>query len=166
VTGTFNPASVTLNTTPATAKLTLVVPYTTIPSAPGAASAIVVKAAAGAVEATANANFKVAPQLAAGGGAKNIDTWGGPTFGQNAVPLQTQAGNGINFVVKNLDSAAHEVHGQNGFPHGAAVVAPGGLDNKVRVLDPAAANINASGYIHGETNGTSVGFKVLVNKAP
>ena len=78
----------------------------------------------------------------------------------------TQAGNGITFVVKNLDSTAHEIHGQNGFAHGSAAIPPGGTDSKIRVLDPANANINASGYIHGETNGTSVGFKVQVNKAP
>lgn len=183
VTGTFAPATVTAGTAPATSKLTLTVPFTTVPSAPGAPSAIVVKATSGSTVATANANFKVNPQvtltvpvnttalLAAGGGAKNVDGWGGPTFGANAVPLQTQAGNGITFIVKNLDSAPHEVHGQGGFAHGAAVIAPGAVDSKSRVLDPAAANFAASGYIHNaqganEANGTAVGFKVLVNKAP
>jgi hypothetical protein len=178
VTATFSPASVTLNTTAATSKLTLTVPYTTLPSAPGAASAIVVKAASGAVEATANANFKVNPKvtltipvnsgalLAAGGGAKNIDGWGGPTFGANAQPLQTQAGNGITFVVKNLDSTPRTVHGQGGFPHGDGAVPVGGTDPKSRVLNPANGNINSSGYLHGVANGTAVGFKVIVNKAP
>lgn len=178
VTGTFAPATVTAGTAPATSKLTLTVPFTTVPSAPGAPSAIVVKATAGSTVATANANFKVNPQvtltvpvnttalLAAGGAPKNIDAWGGPTFGANAVALQTQAGNGITFIVKNLDSAPHLVHGQNGFPHGAAAIAPGAVDSKSRVLDPAAANIASSGYIHQELNGTAVGFKVLVNKAP
>ena len=178
VTATFTPATVTVNTTPATAKLTLMVPYTTLPSAPGAVSAIVIKAASGATEATANANFKVNPKvtltipvnaaalIAAGGGAKNVDGWGGPTFGANAVPLQTQAGNGITFVVKNADSVAHQIHGQNGFAHGDIKVLAGAIDPKGRVLDPANANINSSGYIHGEANGTAVGFKVLVNKAP
>ena len=178
VTATFAPASLTLNTTPATAKMTLMVPYTTLPSPAGGASALVVKATSGAAEATANANFKVVPRvtltipvntaalLKAGGGTKYLDAWGGPTFGANAVPLQTQAGNGITFIVKNLDSVAHEIHGSGGFAHGSAKIAPGGTDTKVRVLDPAAANITANGYIHGETNGTAASFKVLVNKAP
>ena len=178
VTATFTPASLTLNTTPATAKMTVMVPYTTLPSPVGGSSAIVVKATSGAAEATANANFKVVPRvtltipintaalLKAGGGSRFLDTWGGPTFGANAVPLQTQAGNGITFVVKNLDSVAHEIHGNGGFAHGSAKVAPGGTDPKVRVLDPAAANISANGYIHGEANGTAASFKVLVNKAP
>jgi hypothetical protein len=178
VTATFSPASVTLNTTPVTAKLTLDVPFTTIPSAPGAASAIVIKAASGAAEATANANFKVNPKvtmtipvnsaalLAAGGGAKLVDGWGGPAFGSSPVTLQTQAGNGITFIVKNADSTPRQVHGQGGFPHGDIAVPAGEADPKSRVLDPANANINSSGYIHGATNGTSVGFKVTVNKAP
>jgi hypothetical protein len=178
VTATFVPTSVTLATAPVTAKMTLTVPYTTIPSAAGKPSAIVVKVAAGNAAGTANANFKVNPQvtltipvncaalLAAGGGAKTLDTYGGPTFGANAVPLQTQAGNGITFIVKNLDSVAHEIHGNGGFPHGSAKIPAGGTDTKVRVLDPAAADIKASGYIHGEANGTAAGFKVLVNKVP
>lgn len=177
VVATFSPASVTLNTTAATSKLTLQVPYGTLPSAPGAASAIVIKAASGAIEATANANFKVNPKvtltipvnsaalLAAGGGAKNVEGWGGPTFGANATALQTQAGNGITFIVKNADSTPRTVHGQNGFPHGDGNVAPGATDPKSRVLNPANGNINASGYLHGVANGTAVGFKVIVNKA-
>jgi hypothetical protein len=178
VVATFSPAKVTLNTTAAKSKLTLQVPYGTLPSAKDAASAIVVKAAAGAVEATANANFKVNPRvtltipvnaaalIAAGGGAQNVDGWGGPTFGANATPLQTQVGNGITFIVKNADSTPHEVHGQGGFPHGDVKVAPGGVDPKSRVLNPANGTINASGYIHGEANGTAVGFKVIVKPAP
>ena len=178
VTATFAPASVTLGTAPMIAKMTVMVPYTTVPSPVGGASAIVVKATSGAAEATANANFKIVPRvtltipintaalLKAGGGSKFLDTWGGPTFGANAVPLQTQAGNGITFVVKNLDSVAHEIHGNNGFAHGSAKVEPGGTDTKVRVLDPKVANISANGYIHGEANGTAASFKVMVNKAP
>lgn len=177
VTAAFSPASVTVNTTPVTSKLTLTVPYTTVPSAAGAPSAIVIKATSGAAEATANANFKVNPKvtltipvnaaalLAAGGGAKKVDGWGGPSFGTAPVALSTQAGNGITFIVKNADSVPHHVHGQNGFPHGDGPVPAGAEDPKSRVLNPANANINASGYIHGEDNGTSVGFTVIVNKA-
>lgn len=178
VTATFAPASLMLGSAPVVSKMTVMVPYTTLPSPIGGASAIVVKATSGSAEATANANIKVVPRvtltmpintaalLKAGGGSKFLDTWGGPTFGANAVPLQTQAGNGITFVVKNLDSVAHEIHGNGGFAHGSATIAPGGTDTKVRVLDPKAANINANGYIHGEANGTAASFKVMVNKAP
>jgi hypothetical protein len=175
VVATFTPASVTLNTTPVTSKLTLQVPYTATPSAVGAASAVVVKAASGAVEATANANFKINPKLtmtipvnasaleAAGGGAKNVDGWGSPAFGAAPQPLSTQAGNNIVVVVKNLDSTPHIVHGNAGFPHGDVAVAPGGVDPKARAL---VAGVQTSGYIHGETNGTSVGFQIKVNTAP
>ena len=177
VVATFLPASVTLNTTPVTSKLTLQVPFTATPSAAGAASAVVIKAASGAVEATANANFKVNPKitmtipvnsaalLAAGGGAKNVDGWGSTVFGTAFAPLTTQAGNPIAVIVKNADSAAHIVHGNAGFVHGDTgnPVPPGGIDPKTRTL---AAGVNTSGYIHGETNGTSVGFKIGVATAP
>jgi hypothetical protein len=177
VVATFVPASVTLNTTPMTSKLTLQVPFTATPSAAGAASAVVIKAAAGAVEATANANFKVNPKLtmtipvnsaallAAGGGAKNVDGWGSPAFGAAQQALSTQAGNPIVVVVKNADSAPHIVHGNAGFPHGdtANPVPAGGIDPKTRSLN---AGVTTSGYIHGETNGTSVGFGIKVNTAP
>jgi len=182
VTGTFVPATVTANTTAVTSKLTLTVPFTTIPSAPGATSALVVKATSGATEATANASFKVNPKitltipvnttalLAAGGGAKNVDGWGGPTFGSSPVALQTQGGNGITAVFKNLDSTPRQFHA-DGIAHGVGLIAPGAVDPKSRVLDPAAADIKGSGYIHNtgglnEGNGRVVGFQLIVKKAP
>ncbi len=174
---TFTPAKVTLNTTPVTSKMTIVVPYTAAPSAAGASAAIVVKAAAGATEATANANFKINPKmtmtipvnsaalLAAGGGPKNVDGWGSAAFGTAQTPLQTQTGNGISVIVKNADSAPRTVHGNAGFPHGDGAVAPGATDPKVRTLLPG---VNTSGYLHGEAGnvGTSVGFRITVNQAP
>ena len=84
-------------------------------------------------------------------------------MGATPQPLQTQAGNGISVTVKNLDSTAHIVHGNTGFPHGDIAIAPGGVDTKVRTLQ---AGVTTSGYIHGETNGTSVGFAIKVNTAP
>jgi len=177
VTAAFSPATVTLNTTPATAKLTITVPYTAVPSAPNTSIPLVVKATAGAVSATANANFKINPRvtltipvnsaalLAAGGGAKLVDGWGGPAFGSAPAELQTQVGNGITFVVKNADSTPRTVHGQNGFAHGDIAVPPGQNDPKSRVLNPANGTIASSGYLHGETNGTSVGFRVTVKQA-
>lgn len=178
-TAAFNPASVTLNTTPVTSKLTVTVPYTAVPSAAGAASAVVVKAAAGAIEATANANFKVNPKvtmtipvnsaaLIAAGGNKRIDAWAGPAFGTAPQPLKTQAGNNIVFVVKNNDSAPRTVHGNGGaagFAHGDGAVAPGATDPKVRAYGPGT---NANGYLHGETNnaGVAVGFGFTIVAAP
>ena len=177
VTATFAPATVTLGAAAVTTKLTLMVPYTTVPTPKDSAAAIVVKATAGQGEATANANFKVNPQVtltvpmnataleAAGGGSMQLDTWGGPTFGKNGVPLSTQGGNAINLLIKNLDSTPHEIHMPNNL-HGNAKIPAGGMDSKVRTLDPAASTVNASGYIHGEPNGGSVGFKLSVVKAP
>lgn len=176
VTAVFNPASVTLGTAPVTSKMTITVPYEVAPTAPGQQSALVIKAAAGAIEATANANFKVNPKvtltipvnsaalIAAGGGAKNVDGWGGPAFGTAPKPLQTQLGNNITFVVRNADSTARTVHGQNGFAHGDGPVAPGAIENKTRAYPPG---LTASGYLHGEPNnvGTVAGFTVRIVQA-
>jgi hypothetical protein len=175
-TGVFNPASVTLATAPVTSKLTITVPYTAVPSAAGTGTAIVVKAASGAIAATANANFKVNPKvtfnipvnadaLRAAGGVRYVDTWGGPSFGTAPAPLSTQAGNGIVFVVKNNDSVGHIVHGSNGFAHGstATPIPPGGTDPLARTLNVGA---NASGYLHEGANTTSMSFRVTVAAAP
>ncbi len=181
VTATFSPASVTINTTPATAKMTLQVPYTTVPSAPGAASAVVVKAMSGAVEATANANFKVNPKvtltipvntaalLAAGGGAKNVDGWGGPGFGTKPLALQTQKGNNIAVEVVNKSDSPQTVHGNGnvGFIHDNGATAPGEVSKTVRSLPPGTnPNGATSCYLHGVANGTSVGCVVRVDLAP
>jgi hypothetical protein len=175
-TATFNPASVTLGAAPMTSVMSLTVPATATPSAAGAASAIVVKAASGATEATANANFKVNPKitmtipvnadaLRAAVGVKYVDGWFGPTFGTAPAPLTTQAGNPIAVVVKNADSVAHIVHGNAGFVHGDTgnPVPAGGTDPKTRTL---AAGVNTSGYLHEGANGTSVSFRITVNTAP
>ncbi|MDB5216628.1 MAG: hypothetical protein JWO86_4555 [Myxococcaceae bacterium] len=174
-TGTFSPTSVTLNTTAVTSKLTIKVPATVAPSASGAASPIVVKAASGATEATANANFKVNPRITmtipvnanamrAAVGTRYVDGWAGPMFGSAPAPLQTQSGNAITVVVKNADSTSHIVHGNAGFAHGdtANPVPPGGTDPKNRTL---AAGVNTSGYLHDGSNGTSESFRISVNTA-
>ena len=174
-TGTFLPTSVTLNTTSVTSKLTIKVPATVAPSAAGAPSAIVVKAASGTTEATANANFKVNPKitmtipvnanaLRAAVGTRYVDGWAGPIFGTAPEALQTQSGNPITVVVKNADSTSHIVHGNAGFAHGDtnAPVPPGGIDPKNRTL---AAGVNTSGYLHDGSNGTSESFRISVNAA-
>jgi hypothetical protein len=177
-TGTFSPATVTLNTTAVTTKLTIKVPAGTVPSAPGAASALVITASvpgttAAAVEATANANFKVNPKITmtipvnadamrAAVGTRYVDGWFGPMFGSAPAPLQTQAGNGITVVVKNADSVPHIVHGNAGFVHGdtANPVPAGGIDPKNRTLN---AGVKTSGYLHEGANGTSESFQITVN---
>lgn len=175
-TATFNPASVTVGAAPVTSVMSLTVPATATPSAAGAASAIVVKAASGTTEATANANFKVNPKISmtipvnadalrAAVGTRYVDGWFGPTFGTVPAPLTTQAGNPIAVVVKNADSAPHIVHGNAGFVHGdtANPVPPGGIDPKTRTLQPG---VNTSGYLHDGANGTSESFRITVNTAP
>ena len=181
-TGTFLPAMVTLNTTAVTSKLTIKIPAGTAPTAPGAAAPLVVKASApgmaggAAVEATANANFKVNPKITmtiplnadamrAAVGTRYVDGWFGPMFGSAPQPLQTQAGNGITVIVKNADSVPHIVHGNAGFVHGdtANPVPAGGTDPKNRTLAPG---VNTSGYLHEGANGTSESFRITVNTAP
>lgn len=175
-TAAFAPASVTLGTTPVTSKMTITVPLTAAPTPLDGVAAIVVKAAAGTVQATANANFKINPKITmtipvnsqamlAAGGTKFVDGWGSPMFGTAPAPLKTQTGNGITVVVKNADSAPRTVHGNGAFLHGANAVAPGGTDSRVRVLNPGATG---DGYLHGETNnvGTSVAFRISVVAVP
>jgi hypothetical protein len=181
-TATFVPATVTLNTTAVTSKLTLKVPASSAPSATGVVEALVIKASApgaaggSAVEATANANFKVNPKITmtipvnadamrAAVGTRYVDGWFGPMFGTVPAPLQTQAGNPITVIVKNADSVSHIVHGNAGFVHGdtAVPVPPGGTDPKNRTLAPG---VNTSGYLHEGANGTSESFRITVNTAP
>ena len=181
-TGTFSPATVTLNTTAVTSKLTIKVPATNAPSAAQAVDSLVIKAsvagvgAAMPVEATANANFKTNPKInmtipvnadamRAAVGTRYVDGWFGPIFGTAPAPLQTQAGNPITVIVKNADSVSHIVHGNAGFVHGdtANPVPPGGIDPKNRTL---AAGVKTSGYLHEGVNGTSESFQITVNTAP
>jgi hypothetical protein len=180
-TGTFAPATVMLNTTAVTSKLTIKVAPDAAPSAAGAVDALVIKASApgaagaAAVEATANANFKANPKILmtipvnadamrAAVGTRYVDGWFGPIFGTAPAPLQTQAGNPITVVVKNADSVSHIVHGNAGFVHGdtANPVPPGAIDPKNRTL---AAGVMTSGYLHEGTNGTSESFRITVNTA-
>jgi hypothetical protein len=180
-TGTFAPATVTLNATAMTAKLTIKVPATAAPSEAATPSALVIKASApgtaggAAVEATANANFKVSPKITmtipvnadamrAAVGTRYVDGWFGPIFGSAPEALQTQADNPITVIVKNADSVSHIVHGNAGFVHGdtAVPVPPGAIDPKNRTLK---AGVMTSGYLHEGTNGTSESFRITVNTA-
>lgn len=147
------------------------------------AVALTIKGTAGTQTATAPANFKVLPKitmtiptnsaalLAAGGGTKFTDEWGGESFGPSATPLLTQSNNPIVVLVKNEDSTPRTIHGPggtNGFAHGAGNVAPGEFEMqngapRQRTFTPGA---NTSGYLHGPANGQAVSFHLKVSTAP
>lgn len=181
--GTFNPIKLTLGAAAQTAKLTLDVPVTTVCSAPGQSSALVVTAKSatdGSITATGNANFKVNPKmlltipmnidaLRAAGGVKYIDQWG-EAFGTNQQALRTQAGNGIVVTVKNGDSKPHVVHGNNGFAHGdsgnpipANSIEMQNGSPRLRTLN---VGVDSNGYMHEGGNGPSVSFRIKVASAP
>lgn len=179
-TGTFTPAKVTLNTTPATAKLLIKVPVTAAPTAPGGSSPLVITAKSAAIVATANASFKINPKLKLTipmnidalrtTGTLFLDQWG-PAFGANPTPLQTQAGNGIVVTVFNADSKAHIIHGNAGFAHGntnaGQEVQPNAFEltngaPRTRTFLPGA---NVNGYPHEGAAGASAGFRISVKAA-
>lgn len=186
VTATFTPATVTVGAAPAAAKLVLASPYTAIPSAPNASSAIQVVAKAGTVQASANANFKINPKMTltipmnldalrqANVGTQFQNQWG-TAFGATPTTLKTQEGNGIVVVVRNADSTAHIVHSGGAFPHGdtARPIAPNDFEKladgtvRTRTLSPTAATpVNVAGYPHEGANGPSVSFQIRVQAAP
>jgi hypothetical protein len=193
-TATFTPASVTLNTTAATAKLLLKVPVTSVPSAPGASSAVVITATSGTVVATANASFKINPKMKLtipvnidalrSTGTKFLDQWDS-AFGANPTALKTQTGNGIVVTVYNADSKGHIVHGNNGFQHGAttytdaqgatqaALIPPNSFEPSVAgnpASPPRTRTLNpgasVNGYPHEGGAGASAGFQISVVAAP
>ena len=179
-TGTFTPATVTLNTTPATAKLLLKVPVTAAPTAAGGSSPLVITAKAGAIAATANASFKINPKMKLTipmnidalrtTGTLFLDQWG-PAFGANPTPLQTQAGNGIVVTVFNADSKAHIIHGNAGFAHGNTTAGQEVQPNAFELVNGAprtrtflpGASVN--GYPHEGGAGASAGFRISVKAA-
>jgi hypothetical protein len=161
--------------------MTIMVPVTTVPSAPGASSAIVVTAKSGNITATANANFRVNPKAvltipmnidalrAANVGTVYRNEWG-TEYGQTQTPLSTQVGNGIVFTVFNADSKPHIVHGANGFAHGdtANPIAPNSLEMTNGAPRTRTFNVgaNVNGYPHEGANGPSASFRIRVNQAP
>ena len=160
VTAAVSPASVTLNTTPATAKVTFTVEAGAAPTPDGVAAAI--EATSGATKATANLTFKVNNRITATI-VTNADAMRqanqkfalfGPTFDGS-----TTFTKGIQVVVKNGDSVKHVIHGSNGFVHGQSAIDPGDTDvvdgKEYRTLGSG----NPNGYIHGEQNGTDGSFK-------
>jgi len=178
---TFAPATVTLGAAPVTAKLTLKVPVTAVPSPAAGSTALVVTATAGTVVATANANFKINPKVKLTipmnidalrtTGTKFLNEWG-TAFGATPTALKTQAGNPIVVTVFNADNKTHIVHGNNGFQHGSTTagqeVQPNAFEMqngapRVRSLPPGA---NVNGYPHEGGAGQSAGFQISVVAAP
>jgi hypothetical protein len=134
---------------------------------------LTIKGTSGSQTATALANFKVLPKitmtvptnsqaLLQAGGTHFLAAWGDQAFADGS-PLLTQTDNPIVVTVKNEDSTARTVHGDNGFKHGAGPIAPGETDSTARSIKPG---VNGSGYLHGVTNGTAVGFKFIVKATP
>jgi hypothetical protein len=186
VTAVFTPATLTVGAAPATAKLVLTSAVSTVPSAANTSTPLQITATAGAVKATANANFKVNPKVtltipmnidalrAANVGTQFLNQWG-TAFGATPTPLKTQEGNGIVVVVRNADSTAHIVHSGGAFAHGdtARPIQPNDFEKladgtvRTRTLSPTGASpINVAGYPHEGANGPSVSFRVQVQVAP
>lgn len=180
-TAAFAPASVTLGAAAVTAKLTIDVAVTSVPSAPGASSPIEVAATSGSIRATANANFKINPRATLviplnidalrSTGTNYLDQWG-PAFGANPTPLRTQEGNPIVFTVYNADSKLHIVHGNNGFQHGSTTAGQEVQANAFEMQNgeprtrSLAVGANITGYPHEGANGQSAGFRISVQAAP
>jgi hypothetical protein len=187
-TGTVNlsvdglPAGVTAAPASGTPGTPVTLKLVSTTSAPISAADIplTVKGVSGAQTATAPTSFRVNNQvtmtipvnagalLAAGGGAKTVDGWGGDAFGPAATPLLVPAGQKVEVKVKNLDSTPRQIHGPNGngFAHGNEQIPPGAYEGgnanpRIRAFGPG---VNTSGYLHGPANGNAVGFK-LVTKA-
>ena len=181
VTATFDTPTVNMTTGTATAKITYKVdPTAALSSKP---SAITVKATAGAATATANANFKVNPQItfhipvnmAALQKAGTLsDLWAGAAFGATPTVLQIPSDvAGVTVIVHNDDSSSHIFHTEGGsmFPHGDTanpipaasfeVDPTDATKNRTRTL---LAGLNHSGYSHDLNSGG--GYQIKTAAAP
>lgn len=132
---------------------------------------LVVKATSGGVEATANANVKIAPKVtvtipmnvdALRGASQLRSQYGGDVFaGQGS--FKTQPGNGIVVSVFNADSKSHIIHGPGGsFPHGNESIAPNSFEGRTRTLDVGA---NVTAYLHDGDQGQGASFQIKVDAA-
>lgn len=169
-----------LTVTPgAPGKLVIKAALTAIATAPGGSVPLVVTGRSGAVSATANANFKIAPRVtltipmnvdALRQAAISYRDEYGDAFGSNQQALRTQQGNGIVVTVFNADSKAHIIHGANGFAHGntGAPIQPSSFEMnggspRTRTFSPGA---NVNGYPHDGNNGQGASFRIKVVAAP
>jgi len=143
-----------------------------------AAAPLVFTATSAGESATANANFKVLPKvevripvnaqaLLAAGGTVYRDEYG-TAFGKNPTTMKTQADNAIQLTIYNADSKQRVIHFPGSIGHGDAnnPIQPGayemqGGNPRVRSLRPG---LNATGYFHGDTNGTAASFRLIVGQ--
>ena len=168
-------------TTPTTVEIKLTAAVDAIATAPNTSSALVITGRSGSVNATANANFKVAPKLkltipvnvdALRAAAVNYrDEWGA-AFGANQKALRTQQGNGIVVSVFNADSKQHIVHGASGFAHGSTTagdeIKPNSFEMTNGAVRTRTLNVgaNANGYPHDGAQGVGASFRIKVEAAP
>jgi hypothetical protein len=175
---TASPATATVNGAAASVKLTLNAALTAPVSADQIA--LTIKGTANGQTATATANFKVNPKVTLtipmniaalkGAGTTYRDEWG-DAFGSNPQNLLTQANNPIVVTVFNADSAAHIIHGQNGFAHGDTnnPIQPNSFEEqngapRIRSFKPGA---QGTGYPHDfGTQGPGASFHMNVGSAP
>lgn len=176
---TAAPATANVAGGPATAKLTLQASYNTPVTPANESVPLVVTAKSGGAQATANANFKVAPRVKitipvnvdALRGASQLRSEYGEAFGPNGQPLLTQPGNGIVVTIFNADSKPHVIHGPGGsFPHGntGAPIQPNsfemaGGNPRTRTLNVGA---NVTAYLHDGNAGQGASFRIRVAAAP
>lgn len=174
---TAAPASGTPGT-PIALKLTSAYDAAVTPKATPAA--LTITGTSGAEKATANANFKINPKvevripvnaqaLLAAGGTVYRDEYG-TAFGKNPATMKTQADNGIQLTIFNADSKQRVIHFPGSLGHGDAnnPIQPGAYEMqngnpRIRTLKPGT---NATGYFHGDANGTAASFKLQVAAAP
>lgn len=172
---TAAPASGTPGT-PIALKLTSAYDATVTPKTTPAA--LTITATSGTEKATANANFKINPKvevripvnaqaLLAAGGTVYRDEYGA-AFGKNPATMKTQADNGIVLTIFNADSKQRVIHFPGSLGHGDAnnPIQPGayemqGGNVRQRTLKPGT---NATGYFHGDANGTAASFHLIVGQ--
>ncbi len=160
------------------AKLTIKADITSAPTTANTSSPVVITGKSGGLQATANANFKIAPRVTItipinvdalrAAGTVYRDQYG-TAFGSNQESLQTQTGNGIVVSVFNADSKNHVIHGPgaaNGFAHGDAnnPIKPNAFEMsgaavRTRTLNPG---VNTSAYLHDGQQGAGAAFRVKV----
>lgn len=172
---TAAPVTANVGTGPTTAKLTIKADYTAVVTAPDQAVPLVVTAKANAAQATANANFKIAPKVKitipinvdALRGATQLRADYGEAFGPNTQSLKTQPNNGIVVTIFNADSKQHIIHGPGGsFPHGniAAPIQPNSFEMNNGEVRTRTLNVGASAtaYLHDGQNGQGASFRIQV----
>lgn len=170
---TATPVTADVVAGPVSGKLMIKAELTANVTAVGVSVPLVVKATTATAEATAPANFKIAPKVTvtipmnvdALRGARMLRAeYGGDAFAGLGT-FKTQAGNGIVVSVFNADSKGHIIHGPGGeFPHGdtANPIAPNSFEPRTRTL---TAGRTATAYLHEGTQGEGASFQIRIENA-